>query len=404
MEKQEPSIEYLELFALCAGICAWKKELSNMRIIVLRDNQAVVAMVNSITSSCANCMHLLWLLTLNGLLHNRRIFANYIDTKSNFLPDAISRFQWERFRKLGPWMNEYPDKVPECIWQFLRKFGRSVIGRLNQTNKNSFVVKRMTAMKTRRTAKEKQLKKNDSSSVSTTSSRISTRDLRNIVEKLKANCHRGSTRKMYYQTWKKFANFLQRLDFRPPSWEERITLFVGFLVDQDKQSSTVKSHLSVIRAVLKIDGIKLDEDMFMINALTRACKLQNDKVKTRLPIHKALLERILNQLQKHYLGDQSSQQPYLCSLYQTLFATAYYGLFRVGELTSGSHPVLAKDVQVATNKKKIKFTLHSSKTHGKGNLLQTIKISSTDNPNAMRVETTLPHHCPYQLLDNFGKR
>ena len=34
VKKCQPSIEYLELFALLAGIFTWEKELSNMRILV----------------------------------------------------------------------------------------------------------------------------------------------------------------------------------------------------------------------------------------------------------------------------------------------------------------------------------------------------------------------------------
>ena len=116
MKEFEPSIEYLELFALCAGILTWETELQNCRIVVLCDNQAVVAMVNSITSSCPNCMHLLRLLVLNGLQFNRRVFASYIDTKSNFLVDALSRDDLKRFRRLGKHMQEYPDKINEAIW------------------------------------------------------------------------------------------------------------------------------------------------------------------------------------------------------------------------------------------------------------------------------------------------
>ena len=66
----KPSIEYLELFALCTGVLTWESQLRNCRIILFCDNQAVVQMVNSISSSCWNCMYLLRILVLNGLIHN----------------------------------------------------------------------------------------------------------------------------------------------------------------------------------------------------------------------------------------------------------------------------------------------------------------------------------------------
>ena len=67
---------------------------------------------------------------------------------------------------------------------------------------------------------------------------------------------------------------------------------------------------------------------------------------------KGILAKILPKIDTLF-----SNQPYLISLYKTLLLTAYFGLFRVGELTSGDHPVLAKDVSIGTNKDKILFCL-----------------------------------------------
>ena len=89
-----------------------------------------------------------------------------------------------------------------------------------------------------------------------------------------------------------------------------------------------------------------------------------------LPIHKCFLQNILNQTEEFFL---SQGQNYLCILYSALFSTAYFGLLRVGEITSGSHPVKVIDVQVADNKPKMLFILHTSKTHGKGSKPQMIK-------------------------------
>ena len=118
IETQKPNIEYLELYAMCAGILTWQDEdsLKNVRIEILCDNQGVVGMVNKISSSCPNCMHLLRIMVLNGLIHNRRIFMRYINTKKNILPDALSRMDIAKFRKYGPQMNEFPDKIHEDIW------------------------------------------------------------------------------------------------------------------------------------------------------------------------------------------------------------------------------------------------------------------------------------------------
>ena len=49
-----------------------------------------------------------------------------------------------------------------------------------------------------------------------------------------------------------------------------------------------------------------------------------------------------------------------------LFATAYYGLFRVGEITDSQHAVKACDVHIGVNKRKLLFILRTSKTHTEG--------------------------------------
>ena len=93
-------------------------------------------------------------------------------------------------------------------------------------------------------------------------------------------------------------------------------------------------------------------------------------------------------------------------MYQALFATAYFGLFQVGELTKGSHPICAKDVHIGENKKKLLFILHTSKTHWKNSKPQSVKISSTDIQKKQEKthftdRTTIANPCPYKLLRKF---
>ena len=118
IKQQKPSIEYLELFALCAGILTWHehRKLNNTKIIVHCDNQAVVGMINKLSSSCKNCMVLLRLLVLDGLIHNRRLSARYIKSRDNVLSDVLSRLKIEKFKSLAPNMQAYLDKIPSHIW------------------------------------------------------------------------------------------------------------------------------------------------------------------------------------------------------------------------------------------------------------------------------------------------
>ena len=117
IQENEPTIEYLELFALTAGLLTWGDELKNIRMVLLCDNMAVVGMINKLSSSCSKCMALLRLITLDNLVNNRRVFARYVKSSENGLSDALSRLQFSRFWKLAQKsMNPEPSEISKTVW------------------------------------------------------------------------------------------------------------------------------------------------------------------------------------------------------------------------------------------------------------------------------------------------
>ena len=119
IKEQKPSIEFLELFALVAGIIIWEDdvELANTRIIIFCDNEAVVNMVNKMTSNCPKCMKLIRILAYNCLLYNRRVFVQHVRSESNVLADALSHMNFTKFWTHAPsTMDEYPTDIPDVIW------------------------------------------------------------------------------------------------------------------------------------------------------------------------------------------------------------------------------------------------------------------------------------------------
>ena len=235
---------------------------------------------------------------------------------------------------------------------------------------------------------------NDNASSSSASSRLSTKEIELIVEKLRLQSHRNSTRRNY-TIWKLLSKFYLRLDIKPCTWEDRLVLFVGYLVNNNKQSSTIKSYISAIKYVLKEDKVELNENKFLIDSLTKACKLINDTVDRKLPIQKSLLQAILTKIKMFYETGENNQ-PYLSIMYRAIFSTAYYGLLRVGEVTKGDHPILARDVHVAENKNKMLLVLRMSKTHWKNDKPQIVKISSD------HARTINNQFCPFRLLRKFA--
>ena len=114
--EQKPSIEFLELYALVAAVITRGSHLKNIRMIVFCDNKAVLHMINNMTSKCKQCMKLIRILTLDGLLNNRRVFVRHVKTDKNILADSLSRMDFKRFWKHAHQStNQFPDTIHQDI-------------------------------------------------------------------------------------------------------------------------------------------------------------------------------------------------------------------------------------------------------------------------------------------------
>ena len=204
--------------------------------------------------------------------------------------------------------------------------------------------------------------------------------------------------KNYLGIWRHLNKFLINLDHNTAdlSWEEKTALFGAYLVDGGVQSSTLKSYFSAIKHVLKVDGYPWNDSKVLLSALIRGCKLENDRVKLRLPIQKNLLEMLLFEIERFY--GEGNSQPYLELMYKALFSLAYYGMLRVGELTLGPHTIRASDIHVGGNKEKIMLVLYSSKTHGKESGPQKVKISAVPVAGRSRITRFF---CPFALVTRY---
>ena len=118
----DPSIEYLELLAVCIAVFAWADELANKRIIVFCDNQSVVSMINSTSSKCKNCLILIRKLTLKSLQGNFRVFCRWVKGKLNQRSDLLSRQRIDLFKFITRNMeiDHLPTQLPEELWPGLK--------------------------------------------------------------------------------------------------------------------------------------------------------------------------------------------------------------------------------------------------------------------------------------------
>ena len=172
-------------------------------------------------------------------------------------------------------------------------------------------------------------------------------------------------------------------------------MYCAALIQEGAQSATLKSYISAIKAILRDDGYEWNENRVLLGSLTRSCKLINDRVRTRLPVNQGLLEMMLFELERLL-----SNQPFLMILYKAMFALAYYGLFRAGEITKSNHVIKAANVHIGQNKDKLLIILYTSKTHGLGSFPQKVKIEAN---HRARMVSRRRFFCPFKLMRDYLK-
>ena len=113
----EPSIEYLELYAVTIGVLLWTQHVKNRRIIIFCDNESVISMINSTSSSCRNCLKLLRMITMHALDNNTRICARRVVSLTNKKADYLPRRMFDKFWALAPViMSPMPEPIPHKLW------------------------------------------------------------------------------------------------------------------------------------------------------------------------------------------------------------------------------------------------------------------------------------------------
>ena len=120
IQKYQPSIEYLELYGVVISVLLWANRFANRRVTLFCDNQSVVEMLNSNTSSCKNCMVLIRIFVLECMIQNVKIRAAYISSRDNFYSDSLSRLKFDKFWSLAKQNNRHFDEVnteiPDMLW------------------------------------------------------------------------------------------------------------------------------------------------------------------------------------------------------------------------------------------------------------------------------------------------
>ena len=107
-----PSIDFLELYALLAGLVIWVPHFIDRTLIFWSDNTPTVHALISKSSHSSQMLRLLCYLTFFCMVNNIHIKALYISGKKNVTCDLLSRLKLQAFHSIKP---EHTSKLPSCL-------------------------------------------------------------------------------------------------------------------------------------------------------------------------------------------------------------------------------------------------------------------------------------------------
>ena len=113
--QRSSSIAYKELFPIVVAASLWGSQWVSRRVEFLCDNESVVAVLKSGTSRDQSLMLLLRYLSMLAVRHSFSFTASSVRGKDNPVADALSRFQFQRFRALVLHADEAPAQIPASL-------------------------------------------------------------------------------------------------------------------------------------------------------------------------------------------------------------------------------------------------------------------------------------------------
>ncbi len=110
------SIAVKEMVPIYIAINCWISRLCNSTIVFYTDNESVMHILQSLTSSDPVIMKMIRQMVIVAMLNNVVFYSKHIPGRYNVISDALSHFQWQRAREWAPWLSLKPEQPPaECF-------------------------------------------------------------------------------------------------------------------------------------------------------------------------------------------------------------------------------------------------------------------------------------------------
>lgn len=211
-----------------------------------------------------------------------------------------------------------------------------------------------------------------------------------MLAKLKT-CLTETTRRAYLRAWSRFSKFARhtlRVALNEVS-NYHIALYITHLDSLHLRTSTIRSHISAIAFVFKINDLHDPTDGFLTSKLFAALTKTQRPRRKLSPITSSILRTLINVVP--FIFDSAFDR----SLFRALFAIMYHGCMRASECTKSTttkHTLRAKQVCLrgpTGNPRSLVIKFKSYK-HAKGTI-----------PKLRIKHRHYTPHCPVALYANY---
>ena len=201
------------------------------------------------------------------------------------------------------------------------------------------------------------------------------------------------SRTTHERAWHHFSDFFTRYCGTAfpqlPLGVSDIALSVTYLSAKKLAPSTISTYISALSNVYKIGSFPDPTKAFIVQNIMTAQRRLCSKPDIRLPITRSILHKLVLAL------NHTITTAYQILLFQTMFLVAFYGLFRVGELTVRTPARRHSVLQFQS----LSFLQPQNKVQAAKLVISDYKYNTTGRPFSILInrESTL-HFCPVEFL------
>ena len=222
-------------------------------------------------------------------------------------------------------------------------------------------------------------------------SRPSHQEVVKNLDSLFSNLLAPSSRQVYSRAWTLFNQCmsdmslpyctLQSLPIEP----EQILVYISYLHLLGRSPATITTYTSAIGYVHKINSHTDPTSNYLVQKTLATINRIYGSSDSRLPITQMVLQQLL------FAIDNTISIQYHRYLLKAMFITAFYGLFRIGELTiqkSGVVSLMFEDIQINSNSIKLSIRNFKNNTSNHTFDIEIFRQIGTK-------------HCPYDILKDY---